>query len=243
VAISRRGRGYAEGELKTAQEVLVSESLPLFPLGTVLLPGMYLPLHLFEERYRRLITERRHEDPVFGIVLTRRGREVGDTPEVHPVGVAATLVAAGEYEDGRWDVVVQGGEVFRILDGDWEKGYLTGRIEWIAETPGDDDPERIASLADTASTQFDRFLQALERVVGEELPRKPLPDNPAERAWAIAHRLPVETWDKQRLLEAPTTADRLRDVIAISRRERDLLVNTGIGGTSGHHAGSGFSPN
>lgn len=221
----------------------VAELLPLFPLGTVLLPGMYLPLHLFEERYRRLITERRHADPVFGIVLTRRGREVGENPEIHDTGVAATLVAAGEYADGRWDVIVQGGERFRVLNGNWDKGYMTGTIDWLGDPPGEDTPDRIAALADTAAEQFERFLKALERAVGEEVPRQPLPEDPAGRAWAISHRLPVESWDKQRLLESPTTAHRLIDLIAMCRREHDLLVNTGIGGAAGGYAGSGFSPN
>lgn len=221
----------------------MAESLPLFPLQTVLLPGMYLPLHLFEERYRRLMTERRHEDPVFGIVLTRRGREVGDEPEVHDVGVAASLIAAGEYADGRWDAVVQGGRRFRIVGGDWSKGYLTGEIEWLDESPGIDGEHELANLADNAEAQFERFLRALEQTFGETLPRKDLPNEPAERAWALAARLPVESWDKQRLLEAATTAARLSDFISMSRREHDLLVNTGIGGSAGVHAGSGFLPN
>ena len=218
-------------------------TLPLFPLGTVLFPGMYLPLHLFEERYRRLMTERRHEDPVFGIVLTRRGREVGEQPEIHEFGVAASLVAAGEYADGRWDVIVIGGRRFRIVGGDWSQGYLTGEIEWLDDAADREDATALSALSDSATQQFERFLQALERVFGEELPRKDLPDDPAERAWALCARLPVETWDKQRLLEAATTAERLAELASMSRRERELLINTGIGGSAGSHAGLGFSPN
>ncbi|MFM9108859.1 MAG: LON peptidase substrate-binding domain-containing protein [Chloroflexota bacterium] len=218
-------------------------TLPLFPLGTVLFPGMFLPLHLFEERYRRLMTERRHEEPVFGIVLTRRGREVGEQPEIHDLGVAASLVAAGEYADGRWDVIVMGGRRFRFVGGDWSQGYLTGEIEWLEDAAVADDGATLAALADAAAQQFERFLIALERTFGEELPRKELPADPSERAWALCARLPVETWDKQRLLEAATTADRLTEFIAMTRRERDLLVNTGIGGSAGSHAGLGFSPN
>ncbi len=56
----------------------MSNQVPLFPLATVLFPGMIVPLHIFEERYRRLIRERQGDDPIFGIVLTRRGNEAGD---------------------------------------------------------------------------------------------------------------------------------------------------------------------
>jgi uncharacterized protein len=224
-------------------EADVAENLPLFPLGTVLFPGMVLPLHLFEERYRRLMTERRHEDPVFGVELTRRGREVADEPEVHDIGVAASLIGAGEYEDGRWDVIVRGGRRFRIVAGDWSAGYLTGSVEWLEEPPGVPESAALDPLAEQASLLFDRFLRALERTVGEELPRKDLPTRPAERAWALCSRLPVETWERQRLLEISSTAERLEELVATLRREHDLLVNTGIGGSAPHHPGSGFSVN
>src|SRR5262245_23460490 len=96
-----------------AAEAAVVESLPVFPLGTVLFPGMVLPLHIFEDRYRRLMRDRQGAEPIFGVALTSRGQEVGDEAEIHRVGTAASLVGAGRYPDGRWDVVVQGGRRFR----------------------------------------------------------------------------------------------------------------------------------
>ena len=108
------------------------ERIPLFPLGVVLFPGMLLPLHLFEERYRRLMQVRRGNDPIFGVVLTRQGREVGDQPEVHEVGTAATLLGAGRYPDGRYDIVVRGGRRFRVEEGDWASSYLTASVSWLA---------------------------------------------------------------------------------------------------------------
>ena len=108
------------------------ERIPLFPLGVVLFPGMLLPLHLFEERYRRLMQVHQGNDPIFGVVLTRQGREVGDQPQVHEVGTAATLVAAGRYPDGRYDIVVRGGRRFRVEEGDWASSYLTASVSWFA---------------------------------------------------------------------------------------------------------------
>ena len=83
------------------------ERIPIFPLGVVLFPGMLLPLHLFEERYRKLTAERQGSEPIFGVVLTRQGREVRDRPDIHEVGTVATLVAAGRYPVARFAVVVR----------------------------------------------------------------------------------------------------------------------------------------
>ena len=96
------------------------EALPLFPLNTVLFPDMLLPLHIFEERYRRMLRERLEADPVFGVIHIARGVEVasGDrTPELSAIGTASTLVASGEYPDGRWDIVVRGTRRFRMHSG------------------------------------------------------------------------------------------------------------------------------
>ena len=69
----------------------VSDVLPLFPLGTALMPGMDLPLHIFEERYRRMLIDQHGADPLFGVVMIRSGREVVDQPEIREIGTAASL--------------------------------------------------------------------------------------------------------------------------------------------------------
>lgn len=217
----------------------VPERLPLFPLGVVLFPGMLLPLHLFEERYRRLMEERRDADPIFGVVLTRHGQEVGDRPEVHEIGTAAGLVGAGRYPDGRFDVVVRGARRFRIGEGDWDRGYLTAAVAWLDETEGNED----APLAGRVRRAYERFLSAFEGATGAEVRRDGLADDPTGLAFAICARLPLNTWERQRLLEAASTADRLRDLLAILRRERALLVEAGAGGAAIERPGVGFSAN
>ena len=112
-----------------------SDRLPVFPLGLVLFPGMLLPLHLFEERYLRLMEERRGVDPIFGVVLTKQGGEVGDQPEIHHIGTAARLLGAGRYPDGRYDIIVRGGRRFRVDGGDWTAGYFTASVTWLDEVP------------------------------------------------------------------------------------------------------------
>ena len=94
---------------------------------------MALPLHIFEQRYRTMITRRMNEDPMFGVVLTRSGREVGDQPEVHDVGTAASLLEAIRYDDGRYDIAVRGGRRFNVIGGNWDEGYLTATVEWFPD--------------------------------------------------------------------------------------------------------------
>lgn len=214
--------------------------LPLFPLGTVLFPGMLLPLHLFEERYLRLIEERQGVDPIFGVILTLHGREVGDRPDVHEVGTAATLVGLGRYPGGRYDAVIRGTQRFRADRGHWENGYLTAPVRWLEEEAGGAHNDRLASRV---SRSYENFLAALEQATNVDAPRDPLELAPAELAYALCARLPLNTWEQQRLLEAPTTADRLDDLLTILRRERTLLQQTGAGGATIDHPGGRFLAN
>jgi Lon protease-like protein len=224
-------------------EATVGESLPLFPLGTVLFPGMLLPLHLFEERYRRLMRHRHGTEPIFGVVLTRRGREVGEQPEIHPVGTAATLVGAGRYPDGRWDVVVRGVRRFRVECEDWGAGYLTGTVSWLDEPLGPAAGRAVATLVAAVNAAWDDLLSAIAEAGQVEVSRDDLGDDPLAVAYAICARLPLDTWERQRLLEAPTTCDRLRHLLVLLRREHGLMRQTGAGGLTIERPGRRFSAN
>lgn len=217
-------------------------TLPLFPLGTVLFPGTLLPLHLFEPRYRKLLRDRRDHDPAFGIVLTRRGNEVADQPETHPIGTAATLVGARSYADGRSDIAIRGGRRFRILDGDWSTDYLTATITWLDEPTGADD--EVARSATRARRAFDQFVDAIVKTAAIEVTENPfITDDPVELSYAIAARLPLNTWERQDLLETSSAVERLDRLTTILRREQRLLAETGVAGTAAHHLPSTFSPN
>ena len=220
----------------------LTERLPLFPLGTVLFPGMLLPLHVFEDRYRRLMADRAGVDPIFGVVLTRHGREVGDQPEIHGVGTAASLLGAGRYPDGRYDLVIRGGRRFRVAAGDWDRGYLTATVTWLDEELGTP-LDTLPTLADRVAQAYEQFLSAFEQATGLEVPREDLDIAPPALAYAVCARLPLDTWERQRLLEDASTADRLTRLLAILRRERDLLLETGAGGATVTHPGTRFSAN
>ena len=78
--------------------------LPLFPLGTVLFPGMPLPLRIFERRYLKMLADRREFEPAFGVVLIRGGREVGEIPQVSAIGTTASLDSLESRPDGTLEI-------------------------------------------------------------------------------------------------------------------------------------------
>ena len=137
--------------------------MPIFPLGTVLFPGLLLPLHIFEERYRLLVRDlielpedsQRH----FGVVAIREGREVGSdgVRALHDVGCTAELRQVEAYEDGRFDIVTVGMTRFRMLGLDTSRPYLQGEVDLLPELPGDSS----AVLAASVGTVFGAYRSAL----------------------------------------------------------------------------------
>lgn len=209
-----------------------AESLPLFPLGIVLVPEMLLPLHLFEERYRRLMRDRATSDPLFGVVLTRRGLEVGDRPETHRVGTSASLVGGRQYPDGRYDIVVQGRRRFQVVDAGWSSDYLTGTITWLDPTDQPTDEMAEERLAVRVAKAYHDFVESVARQARAVIPRDSLPAEPAPLSYHLIGQLPINTWEQQRLLELPSTHARLEQLLALLQRERQLLTELGVGGST-----------
>src|SRR5450755_3226061 len=120
----------------------MSELLPLFPLGTVLYPGLLMPLHIFEDRYRQLVGDllARPEPRQFGVIAIRQGRETGvdGVSALYEIGCVATLRQVTEHDDGRFDVMTVGTQRFRLLELDESRPYLQGHVDLIAEESGDE---------------------------------------------------------------------------------------------------------
>lgn len=112
--------------------------LPLFPLHSVLFPGVALPLHIFEERYRTMVAHCIERGQPFGVVLIRHGREVGDGElSLADIGTTAIIRQAGRHPDGRLDIMTIGGRRFRIDELDAEREpYLVGEVEILEEPVG-----------------------------------------------------------------------------------------------------------
>jgi len=222
----------------------VPDILPLFPLGTVLFPGMILPLQIFEQRYRMMFARHADDDPIFGVVLTLSGREVGDQPEVYSVGTAASLLKAVRYADGRVDLAVRGGRRFRLLSGHWDEGYLTGTIDWIeTDIHPHESVVEVTQLAAQVREAFNAYLDALERTADLVIERTDPAVDPVATAYAICAMMPFDTTQRQRLLETANPTRLLEDLLAAIRRDRELLLATGIGGATLDQPGTRFSAN
>jgi uncharacterized protein len=200
----------------------VTTRIPLFPLGTVLYPGLMLPLHIFEDRYRQLIRELvdapEGAPKQFGVVAIRVGREVGSDgiQALHEIGCVAQLRQVEAYEDGRFDVVTAGTTRFQLRGVDDSRPYLQGDVDLLEETTG-------GSTADVLIPGVTRLLGSYQQVLlsaqgrSGELPE--LPSDPIVLSFLVAAALVLDLPDKQRLLAAPDAATRLGLELMVLRRE------------------------
>jgi Lon protease-like protein len=175
----------------------------MFPLGTVLLPGMVLPLHVFEPRYRALVRDVRAADDRFGVVLIERGSEVGGGDTRTQVGTIAHVVQAEEAPDGRWGLAAVG--VGRIRVDAWldDDPYPRAEVsEWPEEEP-ELDAEGIARLQVLV-----RRTAALRTELGEPAPPVAieLVDDPTLAVYQAAMGSLPGPADRQRLLATPGNA-------------------------------------
>src|SRR5436190_22366215 len=107
-------------------EISMSELLPLFPLPTVVLfPNVFLPLHVFEPRYREMVADAISGDRVIGMVLLRPGweRDYEGRPPVYPIGCSGVITHSEKLADGRYNIILRGVERFRIVEEDQSRSY------------------------------------------------------------------------------------------------------------------------
>lgn len=195
-----------------------SEALPLFPLSTVLVPGLVLPLHIFEPRYRELLTDLQslpEDDRVFGVVAIRDGYEVGadGVRALHHVGTMALLREVEELDDGTFDIVTVGTTRFRLLDLDHDRAYLSGSVDEIPEAEGEGAEEAAARTSQA-------FADYRAHFGDDELE---LPTDPGVLSYLVAAAVVIGIPERQALLEVPDDAERLRQELAFLRRENALI--------------------
>lgn len=205
----------------------VAETIPLFPLSHVLLPGMPLPLHVFEQRYRDLLDDIADAPggACFGVVALRSGAEargegtVERGPDVEEIGTLAEILELEPRDDGTSDLLSVGSRRFRIgrllVEG---KPYLRAEVEYLAE----DDGELSAELAPRARELLELYDAILIRLAGRATGSE-LPDDPNQLSYQVAARLPLPPTERQALLTATTTAERLDRLGTLLRREIALL--------------------
>jgi uncharacterized protein len=197
----------------------MSELLPLFPLSTVLFPGMRLPLHIFEPRYRQLVADllERPEPRQFGVIAIRRGRETGvdGVAALHEVGCVATVRQVEPREDGRYDLLTVGAQRFRLRTLDRSLPYLRGEIEPLPDETGE--PAAAARVTVQVQQAFRGYLNALADRGGGVISVADLPDEPVLLSHIVGAAMIIDLPDRQSLLAAP-------DALARLRAERSLLV-------------------
>lgn len=205
----------------------VPERLPLFPLGLVLLPGLMLPLHVFEERYRDLVRDLLdlpEEARRFGVVAIREGREVGadGVTALHEVGCVAQVRRVTPYDDGRFEVVTTGAQRFRLTGLVEGTSYATGLVEWLPDELGA--PDEAALLDRAVRTAFAAYVQALAQARDQDADDVgDLPGDSLVLSYVVAASVVVDLEDRQRLLAEPDGVARLRAELALLRRETTLL--------------------
>ncbi len=175
--------------------------MPLFPLRVVLFPGMALPLHIFEPRYREMIDRCLDENLAFGVVLIQKGPEVGGDARPHRVGTAARIVKVDRQSDGRLNIQVVGARRFRIEELNHDRPYLTGRVRHFPVTNGD--TKLALEQARRVRPKIMRYVELLTKATGVQLKLDRLPEDATSLAFLAAITLQVRPEDKQRLLELP----------------------------------------
>ena len=184
------------------------EELGLFPLGIVLLPTEQVPLHIFEPRYRELIGECVETNGEFGLVLA-----TGDGA-VHEIGTRASVAAVVEtLDDGRMNVVVEGGERFRLLELTQGRAFQTGLVEEVL----DDDEPVDEDDAERALKVFRDLATAAESDV--DIPDADSPD----LVWQLAARVDFGVEPKQEILASTSPPQRMRRLVELLQTSLDAV--------------------
>lgn len=226
----------------------MSETLPMFPLTTVLFPGMRLPLHIFEQRYRQLVRDLldQAEPRRFGVIAIRKGRETGanGVTALHEVGCVATVRQVKPLDDGQYNLVVVGTERFRLLALDRSLPYFQGEIESLTEELSQaEDGARIAALAaQRVQVAFRAYLNALADRGGGVITVADLPDEPLLLSYIVGAAMIIDLPERQALLAAPDALTRLRAERSLLAREIGMLRAT-TSRPAPDFTREGYSPN
>ena len=210
--------------------------LPLFPLTTALVPGLVLPLHIFEPRYRLMVEEllaKPEDDREFGIVAVR-DRHTGNTAtnealdRVYPVGVTAQLRQAERLDDGRYDIITIGARRFRITEIDASAPLWRARVEFLPEPDIDQVDPRVRGIVARATSMFDDY----RSVLGGRLQEEPdgdehVPTDPTVLSYLITAALIIDATTRQELLASPDAVTRLQEGMRILGRETALIAALG----------------
>ncbi len=191
--------------------------LRIFPLNTVLFPGAVLNLHVFEPRYKQMISQCLEDGAPFGVALIRDGDEAGDlSVSPHDVGTTAEINDVTPLEEGRFYINTIGRQRFRIERIVERSPYLVVDATYLAEDAAAD-PQVLDRLVDEIRSIFRQYLALLVEFSGLHADVE-LPADPVEASYLIGDALQVADTMKQRLLELSSTEQRLTVELGFLRR-------------------------
>jgi Lon protease-like protein len=179
----------------------------MFPLGTVLLPNMVLPLHIFEPRYRILFHDLMSGDREFGVVQIARGSETGGGDVRHDIGTIARVLQAEELADGRWVAVTVGTRRMRVIEWYPDDPYPQALVEELAEDGLDADT---IARRDALLPRVRRLLALRSELGDDTVPSTfEVATDDAISCWQLLLLTPIGGLDAQRLLETDGWDERL----------------------------------
>lgn len=187
--------------------------MPIFPLNAVVFPGVTVPLHVFEDRYRALVhhllTISAKPERLFGIVAIREGYEVGThgVQSVHRVGCVVQMTSVEPYPDGRFDIEVVGRQRLRMDGLDTSGPFLVGDVETVEEPP--DTSDAAVEAASRTRETFEEYRRRLSELRGDEVLDGDLPRDPEYLSYSLAATCLLTLRERQELLESPTAVERL----------------------------------
>ncbi|MEX2081154.1 MAG: LON peptidase substrate-binding domain-containing protein [Dehalococcoidia bacterium] len=195
--------------------------VPLFPLRTVLFPGMDLPLRIFEERYRQMTRELLESGGMFGVLLIKEGQEIGGGATPHSVGTLARIEASEELPNGQFVLSTRGVERFRLMDWLPPRPYPFGGIELLADADGPG--ELISEAIETVRATFPAYFRTALSITDQWARGLALPREAHALVNFVGPWLQVDEDVKQRLLEIESGSER---VAYLAEVVDDLLTRT-----------------
>ncbi len=193
--------------------------LPIFPLNVVLFPGMALPLHIFEPRYRLMMSRCLESDRTFGVALLVEGEEGQPDTLPAPVGCAAEIVEATRLPDGRLNLQAEGRRRFRVLSLREEDDYLTGTVEWLDDEPlTPDEQAAVQRRAAAVCRSLRHYLTLIAPNSHSAVEELEMPQDAVELSHWVAMLLSAPNHQKQELLESTSTQARLQAELHLLQR-------------------------
>lgn len=198
--------------------------LPLFPLNTVLFPGIPISLHIFEDRYKLMINRCLESQTPFGIVLLQSGSEVqgaGPTPRPYSIGCTAHIAQVQRLSMGRMNLIAVGGERFQITEFNYTEPYLLGQVSYLDLSRTSS--AKLSDLGATLQRQVGHYLAAIARVENISFNNDQLPTDPVQLAYLAASLARIPMPEKQKLLGINDAELLVQAVLTLYRKELVVL--------------------